>query len=905
MKSYAAVLGICALVFSCTDMPKPASVPEPDISETPFVRSAPVIFTEIVPQNLDYEDENGEHSDWIELFNPADTAVNLAGYSLSKSASESKWTFGNVIVPPQSFLVVFFSKKDRADYEAASDSTSMIGGGAWGWSDAQSTPVSGTSSAKPWKFSRYVSTENGARVISGQMQLGTNEELGWSSACIFVGVGTGSKNDTHDLGSANQLLLTGYVTKDEPLEIRLTQPDVDDWKGFSMTLTGTGDSTTTYSLNIPSGKTFPDLEHIYGIRFSAVSNHYSPVQFTFRSIVARNQGHFSHTSFKLPKSGGEIFLFDAAGTLRDSIAYPKVPTGMSYALTSGGWGFARPSPLGIENFAYAGQATDKFELPPSGFYSEPFSVSLSGSSEGTARCEVGGKAPTEQSPVCPEVLAISSTTVLRVATFRDGMLPSETTTRTYVFEEQPGIATAFITADPDQLFSPDSGIYEEGPNANAAEPHYGANYWLDKTIPAEIAFFEPGSSVPAFESPAGYEIFGNYSRSNDKKSFALKFRKKYGNSKLDYRIFPDYPNLESFKDIVFRNNGGNFYQDYIRDRLGSSITKGLGVDYQKGRFAIVFYNGEYFGIHSIRERSNENYFETNYGFDANSIDLLKSDNSASAGSSADFDALESYVQGNDLAVSDNYKYVASQMDIDNFISYMQTEMFVANQDWPGNNLKKWRSTSPLTKWKWFLYDLDWGFANGHTQYSDIDMFHFVTDSLASGYPNGAEYTVLFRNLLKNPGFKNRFINRFAALVKTKFSADSVLEKIDAMMREIDAEIPRDQDRWNHNAGYMENSLSTIREFAMKRPAKVISEMKEFFGLGEIQEVSVAASGCGTISVDGIRVRSAMVPLFAEIPVTIRAENGAGCTFSSWSDGNVSAERVVIPQQGNSYIAVFR
>lgn len=69
----------------------------------PFVRSAPVMFTEVVPQNLDFEDEDGEHSDWVELFNPADTAVNLAGYALSNSIREAKWTFGDVTVPPKAF----------------------------------------------------------------------------------------------------------------------------------------------------------------------------------------------------------------------------------------------------------------------------------------------------------------------------------------------------------------------------------------------------------------------------------------------------------------------------------------------------------------------------------------------------------------------------------------------------------------------------------------------------------------------------------------------------------------------------------------------------------------------------------------------------------------------------------
>lgn len=904
MKFSAAILPAGLFFFACTDTPKPASVPE--TPEIPFARTAPVVFTEVTPQNLDFEDEDGEHSDWVEFFNPADTAVNLSGYSLSKSIDGERWTFGNAEIPPQSFFLVFLSKKDRPDYEAPSDSTSMIGGGAWGWSDAQSTPIAGTSTAEPWEFPRYVSTKNGSRALSGQMQLGQNGGLGWSSACIFVGVGTGSKSDVHDLKSANQLIFTGYVTKDAPLEIRLTQPDIDDWKGWAGTIVGTGDSTTTYTLNVPSGKKFPDLANIYGLRFSPQSNQYTPVQFTFTSIFARNQGHFPHANFKISKAGGEIFLFDSAGTLRDSIAYPKVPLGKSYAFTATGWGFAKPSPLGIESFAYSGQAKDKFSLPASGFYGEPFQIFMPSDSEGIVRCEFGGKAPTEASPVCPENFLVSTTTVLRVATFRDGSLPSETTTRTYIFEPQPTIATAFITADPGELFDPDSGIYEEGPNANAEEPHYGANYWLDKTISADIAFFEPGTPTPAFESPAGYEIFGNYSRANAKKSFALKFRKKFGNSKLKYRIFPDHPNLVEFKDLVFRNNGGNFPQDYIRDRLGSSISNGLGIDYQKGRFAIVFYNGEYYGIHSIRERSNENYFATNYGFDANAIDLLKSDNSTTAGSASEYIALENYIQNNDIRDSSVYAFVESQMDIDNFIGYMQTEMFIANQDWPGNNLKKWRSAAPLTKWKWFLYDLDWGFDNGHSQYSDIDMFHFATDSTATGYPNGAEHTVLFRNLLKNPTFKNRFVNRFAALVRTKFSADSVTTKIDALMQSVQAEIPRDQMRWNHNADYMENSLETIRNFAKERPEKVLAEMKDFFGLGEFQNVGFASSGCGTISVEGISVRNpTTISLFAEIPVTIRAEDGPGCTFAGWSDGEISATRIIVPQNGNSHVAIFR
>lgn len=873
----------------------------------PFSRTAPVIFTEVTAQNLDYEDEDGEKSDWAEIFNPADTAVNLSGYSLSNSIDNpGKWKFGDVVVPPQSFLIVYFSKKDRPDYVLPSDSTDMIGSGAWAWSDAESSPVAGSSVASPWAFSGYVASENGKKSISGQMLLGSNEELGWSSACIFVGVGSGSSSDAYDLGSADQLLLTGYLTKGEPLEIRLTQPDLDDWRAWPAQIVGTGDSTTTYAVTLPTGTKFPDLENIYGTRFAAVGGNYNLVQFKFSSVVARNQGHFPHANFKLPKEGGGIFLFDSAGTLRDSIAYPEIPKGMSYAFAANGWGFAAPTPLGVGNWAYAAQAKDSYSLPKSGFYSEAFMVSFGEGSTGTVRCETGGKSPTESSPALVGELEISRSTVLRCATFRDGELPSEVTTRTYIFESQPSVVAAFITADPDQLFDPDSGIYMEGPEANAEEPHYGANYWKDKTIPAEIAFFEPKVNSPAFEEKVGYEIFGNYSRANAKKSFALKFRKRFGKSKLEYRLFPDFPNVNEFKDVVFRNNGGNFYQDYIRDYLSSSISEGLGVDYQKSRFAVVFYNGEYYGIHEIRERLNENYFVSNYGYSENAIDLLKADNSITSGAASDYIALEDYMESHDLSDSAAYAYVASQMDIDNYTSYVQTEMFAANQDWPANNLKKWRSTAPLTKWKWALYDLDWGFSNGHSQYSSIDMFHFISDSTASGYPNGAEYTVPFRSLLKNEKFRNRFVNRFCALTATKFSADSVLSRIDALMTEVSAEIPRDQERWNLNANYMAGQLEVIRKFARERPAKVIEEMRSFFGLGEIQDVTVSANGCGTVSVDGIPVRGEkVVPLFSEVPVTLSAENGAGCTFTGWSDGETSSTRIVLPLSGTSYQAQFR
>ena len=36
--------------------------------------------------------------------------------------------------------------------------------------------------------------------------------------------------------------MQAYITKDRQVSFRLAQPDMDDWKGYEIVLTGTGDS---------------------------------------------------------------------------------------------------------------------------------------------------------------------------------------------------------------------------------------------------------------------------------------------------------------------------------------------------------------------------------------------------------------------------------------------------------------------------------------------------------------------------------------------------------------------------------------------------------------------------------------------------------------------------------------
>jgi hypothetical protein len=57
-------------------------------------------------------DENGDYSDWIEIYNPNAGTVNLDGWSLTDSANNlNKWRFPATNLAGGGFLVVFASER--------------------------------------------------------------------------------------------------------------------------------------------------------------------------------------------------------------------------------------------------------------------------------------------------------------------------------------------------------------------------------------------------------------------------------------------------------------------------------------------------------------------------------------------------------------------------------------------------------------------------------------------------------------------------------------------------------------------------------------------------------------------------------------------------------------------------
>ncbi|MEW6158718.1 MAG: lamin tail domain-containing protein, partial [Verrucomicrobiota bacterium] len=85
------------------------------ISGSVFAQSDPQITEFMASNRAALADEDGDFPDWIEIYNPSTTAINLDGWYLTDSDNQlNKWRFPAVTVPSKNFLIVFASGKNRA-----------------------------------------------------------------------------------------------------------------------------------------------------------------------------------------------------------------------------------------------------------------------------------------------------------------------------------------------------------------------------------------------------------------------------------------------------------------------------------------------------------------------------------------------------------------------------------------------------------------------------------------------------------------------------------------------------------------------------------------------------------------------------------------------------------------------
>ena len=177
------------------------------------------------------------------------------------------------------------------------------------------------------------------------------------------------------------------------------------------------------------------------------------------------------------------------------------------------------------------------------------------------------------------------------------------------------------------------------------------------------------------------------------------------------------------------------------------------------------------GVLSIRDRIDKYYLEYEEGADRDSVNLVLGGWGLfpEEGSADEMLDLRDWIESNGLVEDENLEYVETIMDVDNYIDYCIAQMFVANYDWPGNNVRLW--SLQMVKGGGDGYsDIDGGFGNHKT-----NMFeNCMEDDPEVVWPNSAHSTFMFRHLITNEGFVERFTERWASVLLNDFSTSRLL-----------------------------------------------------------------------------------------------------------------------------------
>lgn len=877
-------------------------------------------------------DHTGDTPDWIELFNSGAQDINLENYGLSdRHDNPYKWTFPRVSIAPNGYLLIFASGLDLKD-PVLQWHTLIDKGDTWKYL------VPTSEIAPSWRGKGF-------------------DDSHWQEGPS--GFGYGDDDDATIIGSAMSVFIRKTLTIDNPqntsqayLHIDFDDAFIAYINGVEIARSNIGKPGDPVSWNAPADNYdheakmyqggYPDAflidniseylsegENVLAIQVhnhSLGSSDLTAIPF-FTLGYVQHPGFETtvsslinfvpvglHTNFSIAADGEDLILTDPSGATVDSVYTSRLTVNISLGRKPDGsphWRlFNEPTP-GKSNST---PGYDTLQLPAVNFshqggkYSGSISLQLSTENPNDSIFyTTDGSEPTVNSPYFTGPIFMNMPRTVRARVIKSGYLPGQVTSNSYLMNTNHALPAIFVSTDPANLWDNEYGIYVKGRNASSEYPYFGANFWEDWEKPANIIMYERDGRR-AFHLDAGIKIFGAWSRGQDQKSLSIHTRRSYGYDGINYRIFAEKP-IERFETIVLRNSGNDFNNTMIRDAYCNRITSSLGLDQQAYRPAVVYINGDYWGIQNIREKVNEEFIASNHDVDEDLVDILEGDGEVVRGSSDHYEALKAYIQSNNLAIDQHYNYVKTQMDVQNFINYQIAQIFIDNRDWPGNNIKFWRERNASPKWKWIMFDSDFGINTWANDNQTFNTLQFALEPNGPGWPNPPWSTFLLRNLIRNTSFKHDFINAFADHLNTIFDPAVLSGHLNDMIKEIESEIPAHMQRWNGNTWYWNDRINAMRTFIRDRRNLVRNHIRGVFGIAGTFNLNINTEGQGYVKLNTIHINNFpwSGQYFDNIPVELEAIPAPGYRFVQWKDAeNKTSESISVNTADNtSLTAVFQ
>ncbi|MEM7233837.1 MAG: chitobiase/beta-hexosaminidase C-terminal domain-containing protein, partial [Planctomycetota bacterium] len=633
---------------------------------------AQIVINEVLASNrLTNTDEDGDSSDWVELYNSSDTPVQLAGFRLSEDAvGDNGWVFPDVVMAPDSYLLVWCSGKDRT--QLPEDQITER--------NSPHPLIPNLASLEDeWKYL------NGSPVDAGptpEWIQNDFDDSAWSTGTPGFGFGREDNINTpfeEKIGAAffrrkfdfaagqSNLVLQiryddGFVAYLNGVRVASGRFDSEEVPTFESEADGSHSARIEERFLLPL-ESLQDGENVLAIALMNTSVTSSDM-LLFPELG--NVAPSLHTDFNVSSLGETLHLLSDSGEPVSMIELPSQSRDQSYGLNETGEYayFLDPTPLAVNSGPNSPEpltVSDTLFDHDRGFYEEPIEVRISTETlDADIRFTLDGSVPTLDSARYEGPVPISRTTVLRARAFKEGHRPTNVDTHTYFFIEDivrqtarttldAGFPNRWGTTNADYGLDPDvigpndrfGGIYAETiredlrslPTISIVterEDMFGTRGIYTNSSQGGIAWERPASvemisedGRSLFQEDCGVRIQGGFFRNHSgarKHSFRLLFKGIYGTTKLRYPLFGD-DGVDQFDTITLRGGGNDGYtwngarltEQYTRDEFGRNLQLATGNAASRGTFVHLYVNGLYWGLYNPAERPDHSFSAENYG----------------------------------------------------------------------------------------------------------------------------------------------------------------------------------------------------------------------------------------------------------------------------------------------------
>lgn len=593
--------------------------------------------------------------------------------------------------------------------------------------------------------------------------------------------------------------------------------------------------------------------------------------------------------FDLDLDGGTLYLSDPDGNLLLKQEYPAAMRRCSYARTADGggeWSWSGDPSPGKTN-ADGKFATEQLDAPkvnkPGQVFTGTMAIQVSIPAGTQLRYTTDGSTPTltNGSTSSSGSFTVSKSIAYRFRLFRDGYLPSDVTTCSYILNDKdfcvPIIA---IATKRDNLYGDDYGIFVKG-NGHGVSGNGQTdkcNWNMDWNRPVSFEYIPDGKEVSLAQEVNMCPV-GGWSRAWTPHSFKLKANKEYGIKYMPYAFFDDKPYNKN-KTLQIRN-GGNDNTCRIKDAALQEVVRrgNIDIDCQSYKPVFVYINGELYNVLNMREPNNKHFAYANRGLDDDEMDQFE------------YNPNESYVQmagtrtafnqwfnlSKKAADEDSYEAIKKLVDIDEFVNYMAVEMYLCSNDWLDycNNVKAYR---PLDgKFRFVLFDLDAAFNN-------TNEFTAVETHPQKPQMSDLELTTIWLNMLNNDNFRKKFVDAFCVVAGSLFEATrckTIIQEVSNKANEAMKQV----------GGSSSNTANTIiSKLTKARQTSQVTTMKNYSRMQLSKATQVTATITSNIDNARIFVNEMLIPTeqFSGpvfLPVTLQTEVPAGYRFTGWMNGD--------------------